>query len=252
MSVATPTYDPADAYNAITPQLSSVVLDSTAKGTQANNAQNFLWNAYPWRWTRKILPDITLVDDTQDYSGANVPTDFLQLLQVSCVRTDTTPDHVWELDIKPWLPLDPQSKQFPLRQVAFLHELNSQAGGFRVLPNPGISSGVTAVIRGTYKFKPSVTYTSANLTTNFAELPDSYFYVYEEVLRWMLFRYVGDKRAGSTLIDGRGNKQYTGQMGVMMEAIKTAMLTEDLPDSDTIFPEDPLGFTRDVRGVAFP
>lgn len=252
MSITAPTYDPTDAYNVITPQLSNVTLNATAKGHIANIAHLTLWNVYPWRWTRKILPDITLVDIQQDYTGTAVPSDFHQLIQASVVRTDTTPDTIYELDIKTWLAQDAVSSGAIPRWIAFLHELNSAAGGFRFLPVPGVSSGLTWVARGIYKKTPTTTYTSANLTTNFVELPDMYFPAYCEILLWHAYRYVGDARAGAASAGNRGRRSYSGQLAVAADAVEQMLQAEDMGDVDTLFPDEPLGFFRPLARNLFP
>lgn len=252
MSLAAPTYDPQDALNTLKPQLSNVTLDSTAQGIVCDLAHKELWNFYPWRWTKKILPDITLVDIQQDYTGSSVPTDFLQLLQASVVRTDTTPDTIFELDIKDWLAEDAVSSGAIPRLVSFQHELNSAAGGFRLLPVPSSPSGQTWVLRGIYKRNPTTKYSSANLTTDFSELPDVYFPVYCEVLLWWIYRYVGDARAGNVGATKGGQRTYTGQIGRAMAAIQQMLEAEDTGDTQTIFPAEPLGYFRPAGRALFP
>ncbi len=241
-------YSPNDALLYITPQLANVTLDATAKGTCADNAQRMLWNISPWRWSRKTLPNITLVDAQQEYTGANVPSDFMQLIQVECVRTDSSPNIVWEMDIKGFVFSDPQTKFFPIREICFLQELNTQVGGFRI-SNPSIGTGVTAVLRGVYRFTPSVKYTSANLTTAFAEQPDQYFHVYCEVLLYFIYRYVGDPRAGAAQYNRKQRRvAYTGQLAVAMDAIDIMLEAEDASDTETIFPVYPLGYFGRMTG----
>ena len=247
-----PSYDPADAYNAITPQLGNVSLDSTAKGTVADNACKWLWNFAPWRWERKSLSAFSLTDDTQTYTAA-VPSDFMQLLQAEVVVTSDTPDTVRELDIKNWVDTDPTEKMAPvsLGRICYLQELNSGVGGFKI-PNPSIPSGTTATIRGVYRATPATKYTSANLTTDFTELPDQYFHVYQEVLLWMVYRYIGDSRAGHAQSTSGGRIMYTGQLGVMMDAVGLMFNAEDYADTNTIFPSESLGPTSSSRYPMFP
>lgn len=252
MSITAPTYDPADALAVITPQLQNVTLDATAKGTICDEVYSMLWNMYPWRWTRKELASVTLVDIQQDYTGASVPTDFHQFIQAEVARTDLTPDTIYELDIKSWLAKEDVSSGGIPRWVAFMHELNSQAGGFRLLPVPGVSSGQTWVLRGIYKKTPATKYTSANLATNFTELPDVYFPVYTALLLWRIYQYVGDARAGSIQVDSRGNRAYSGQLGVAMGLVDQMLESEDIGDTDIIFPAEPLGFFRPASRRMFP
>lgn len=243
-----PSYDPQDALDFITPQLGNVSLDAPAKGICANNAQTMLWNIYPWRWARKTLPNITLVDGQQEYTGTNVPTDFMQLIQAECVRTDSTPNVVWEMDIKSMVYSDPQTKFFPVREIAYLQELNTQAGGFRV-SNPSIGTGVTAVVRGVYRFTPVTKYISTNLTTNFAELPDQYFGTYAEVLMYYIYRYTGDPRAGEAQYNRKQRRVgYSGQLAVAMDSIDIMLEAEDAQDTETIFPVNPLGYFGRMTG----
>lgn len=247
-----PTYDPTDAYNAITPQLGNVSLDSTAKGTLADNAHRWLWNFSPWRWERKTLSAFSISNETQTYT-ASVPSDFMQLLQAEAVITSDTPDSVYELDIVKWIDTDPTEKRAltKLARICYLQELNSGAGGFKI-PNPSIPSGTTAQIRGVYRALPTTKYTSANLTTDFVELPDQYFHVYQEVLLWMVYRYIGDERAGLAQAASGGRIMYTGQLGVMMDAVELMFKAEDYPDTETIFPSESLGPTSQNYHNIFP
>lgn len=244
-----PSYDPQDALNEITPSLGNVTLDATAKGIVADNAHKLLWNYAPWRWERKVSSSFfTVVDDTQDYT-AGVPSDFMQLLHAELVRTDTTPDEIWHLDIKNYVYNDLSNKIFPFGQIAFLQELNSGAGGFRI-PNPSIGSGVTAIVRGVYRALPTTTYTSANLTTNFSELPDQYFYLYVEWLRYAVYRFIGDDRAGTATFQN-GRWAFTGQLAVANAFTEQALKTEDYPDTMTIAPTESLSSEYPARRI-FP
>jgi hypothetical protein len=144
---------------------------------------------------------------------------------------------------------DPGSKNFPCRDIAFIQELNSGAGGFRLGPTPSIGTGVTAVVNGTYRKTPTTKYTSANLTTDFAELPDQYFHVFVEVLFYHILRFVGDPRAGAINYDRKRRQAvYNGQLGVAMDAIAVMAEMEDLPDVETIVPLEPLGYFGRMTG----
>ena len=236
-----PTYAPSDAFSKITPQLGNIALDSTAKGTLADDAQRYLWNVTPWRWERKALSAFSLTDNTQEYTAA-VPSDFMGLLQAELLITSQTPNPVYQMDIKKFVDRDTMQKvSLPqVRDIAFLQELNSGAGGFRIV-NPSVPSGTTAQIRGVYRALPSVKYTSANLSTTFAELPDQYFYVYQEVLLWWIYKYVGDPRAGGATITSSGKIVYSGQMANAMAMVEMMLNAEDTSDTEIIYPHEQLG-----------
>ena len=244
-----PSYDPQDALNAITPQLGNVTLDTTASGIVANEAQMLLWNYAPWRWERKVSTSLfTVVDDTQDYT-AGVPSDFMQLLEAELVRTDTTPDEVTHLDIKNYVYTDQSTKNFPIGEIAYLQELNSGAGGFRI-PNPLIGSGVTAIVRGVYRKTPATKYTSANLTTDFVELPDQFFYLYKEWLLYAILRFVGDSRAGTATFQN-GRWAFTGQLAIANAFSEQALQAEDYGDTQTVAPSESLTHEYPARRL-FP
>lgn len=246
------TYDPQDALNQITPQLANVTLDATAKGICADDAHRILWNYAPWRWERKILPNIAVVDGQQDYTGGSVPSDFMGLLQAELVITSETPNWVGEMEIKSFVHLDPKVK-VPLtsvRDICFLQELNSQAGGFRIT-NPQVAPGQTAVVRGVYRKLPTTKYSSANLTTDFTELPDQYFYLYVEWLLWRIYRYIGDPRAGTATFQS-GRWAFTGQLAQATALTEQVLLTEDFPDTDVVHPAEAFGHTGVNAPSVFP
>lgn len=245
-----PSYDPADALAMITPSLGNATLDSTAKGLIADEAQRVLWNFAPWKWERKNASDITIVHDTQDYT--TIPSDFMGLLAVQIVRTDVTPNKPTDLKIVDYINADKTEKKDPnsIDRITYLQELNSAAGGFRI-PNPSIVSPVTAVIRITYRKTPATKYTSANLTTDFVELPDQYFYLYKEWLLYEAYRYLGDPRAGTATFTKSG-WVYSGQLAVANSLSLQALQTEDYSDTTDIFPETSLGVKDGWSFQRFP
>ena len=201
----------------------------------ADDAKNVLWQ-FPLRWTRKVLSDITVVDSTSEYT--TIPSDFYRLLEFWQVRTDTTPNEVkTDIEIVEWLNPSPSFERFWADRVAFIQELNTQAGGFRVYPQPEIVTGTTSVYRGVYQFNPAKI-TAANISDEgLLLLPDQYFPVYSEWVLYYIFKYTNDSRTGNVVVDTLGRAQYTGQLGVAMDFLKNMLRSEDYPATSLRSPE---------------
>jgi hypothetical protein len=189
-----------------------------------------------WRWTlQNITPaSIPLVDGTQDYS---VPTNLYRMWRARIVRTDTTPDQYNEIGVKEFLPpdLNPAS---PWIMRAMCHE--ESLGKLRLEQAASISTGETYELQGEYQLNPTKI-TSLTLGDPFW-FPDVYFPVFCEGLKWKLFEYADDARAGTVTIDRHGNRQTTGQAGKFYFALDMMKQAEDFGSGDSSeFPDEPFG-----------
>jgi hypothetical protein len=182
------------------------------------------------------LTAISLSDGTQDYSIDAGDTDVYKVLRVRIVRTDTTPDQYHDLGMRDWLPpnLDTASM---LSQRAAAHEPVSSK--IRLESAIAIGSGTTLEIQGEYWTDPAKI-TDQTLGDAFS-FDDTYFPVFVDGMKWKLFQYVNDSRAGTITTDRSGRKTYTGQLGIFMEGLWNMMQDEDYGADGTEFPDAPIG-----------
>jgi hypothetical protein len=89
-----------------------------------------MWCFAPWFETMTnippdsgTLPGITLVDGQQDY---NPPPNMLRLIDARIVRTDTTPDEHWEIDVRGHIPVDLVSRSYTAISIVS-HERSCRA-----------------------------------------------------------------------------------------------------------------------------
>ena len=210
---------------------------SAIKTTVADLALSKTWRAYPWRWTRAALTAIPLVDGTQDYSIDAGDTTFWNLLSARITRTDTTPDKYNEFSgIVEKLPpeLDSKIGFGSFRLISHDKTLNK----LRLEAAADEPSGVTLQIDGEYQKSP----TKLTATTGTLDAPDYYFDSYTDWVLYYLYKFTDDSRAGTIVVNGRGQRQYTGQLAVAQDSLSEAMKAEDRANGQAlIFPDEPLG-----------
>lgn len=195
-----------------------------------------MWTYYPWRWTlTNISPNTPLVDAQQDYTA---PTNFYRWGRVRIVRTDTTPDQAYT-PLDPVEQLEPEYTSVGLEQIRQI-SLDYPTGLVRLNAPPSIATGVVAVLHGDFQMNP-VKLTSANLTTNIW-FPDQYAPVAMEGITYYIYRLTDDTRAGNMVIAPKtGQVQYTGQLGVFMDALVAMAVAEETGETPSMFPANPLG-----------
>ena len=199
----------------------------------ADKVNSKIWRAYPWRWSTETLTPIALVDSTQDYSG--IPTDYFRLLRARIVRTDTSPNEVYE-------PLDILNKLEPhlwsvsprlIKAISYEGHLSK----FRIERAVQITSPTTYQIQGEYQFIP----TKITNTSNTLPFPDQYFDVFVEGLKWEFYKFADDARAGTARWDETaGMFVCTGQAAEFYGALYDMAASEGYASGDTIAPQDPL------------
>ena len=111
---------------------------------------------------------------------------------------------------------------------------------FRVHPRPPEGIGATDwIVDGTYKKRPAKILPST-LQTTLVPWDDLYFPAYVAAVKWAALDAAGDPRAGQILVE-RGEARYSGQLGLMNDAIKEMAENEGLELGDpSIAPTEPL------------
>lgn len=206
--------------------------------TIADTVNSMMWIAFEWRWTQGSITSIPLVNGTQDYAIPN--TDFYRLLRARITRTDITPHAFNDVGITQWLPPELQmtgASPTDFRTVCFEPALQK----IRLDKAAQIASPVTMQIDGEYQKMP----TKVTSLSQSPFMPDVYFQTYSEGVLWKMFVYMEDSRAGGLVIDGQGQRKYTGQLSVFMDAFTAMLRAEDYQDSSAQrFPDSAFGQGR--------
>ena len=206
---------------------------------------SIMWTAYPWWWAQKALTAISCTDGVQDFALASGNNDLHRLMQLRIARTDLTPDvYNDNITIRTWLAPDLTATAMGNIRAASYDGINDKIRLERAINVP---SGETIVIQGEYWYKPTVI-ADGQLSTALP-FPNRYFNVYVEGIKWKFFQFLNDPRAGTAQMDKRGERVYTGQLGIFMDALYEMKIAEDYGDEGAEFPDDPIG-ARDV-GVGF-
>lgn len=204
---------------------------------------SFIWTAYPWNWTKQTLTQITLSDGVQDYSlGGTDLTTFYRFVNLEIQNTSVSPTASRFLNQKSHLSVELVQKGGidTIRSYSWEAVLNK----IRLESCVSVPSGTTLVLNGEFQKQPT-TVTGSNLTTAFA-MPDHYFQVFVEGLRWKFYELTDDSRAGTTQFV-RSRPVFTGQLSTFMTAFEAMKEAEDFSDGeDVIFPSGgTLGTGRD-------
>jgi len=241
-------YSPNDALTVVQ-NLVHGVPTAAIQAQACDQVNSMIWTFYPWAWTIKSLTPINCSQGTQDYAPTN--TDILRPLKLRLVRTDVTPNEFREMALL--ANLSPE-----LTRTGGLETITScgwyASGPFiRLMYAASVSGTQTLQIQGEYQAVPT-TITAANITSTFAQLgignnglPDRYFNGFVEGLLWKLYQLSDDPRAGTMQYAKNGSymRQYSGQLGIFMDALLQMARTEDLASGDQFeFPAQPLGVGR--------
>jgi len=226
------TYTPTDAINmakALNHQAPTVNMQTYA----ADLINSFIWVAFPWTWTRKALTTISLTDGTQDYAlnSANA-TDFYRFVNLELNQTSTTPNVVRALSQKNHL----SQELVTTGGIETIRHFSWEPSISKIrLDYPAaVPSGVTIVIQGEYQYVPTKI-TESTLTTALT-LPDHYFHVFLEGVRWKFYELTDDPRTGTTQ-EVRGRAVHTGQKATFMAAFDAMKEAEDFSDAeDVVYP----------------
>ena len=223
------TYTPQDAINLAT----ALNHNAPPDGIQVyavDLMNSFIWVAFPWTWTRKTLTTISLSDGVQDY--AHSQTDFYRFVNLELNQTSTTPNVVRALSQKNHLSqeLVTTGGIDTIRHFSWEPSISK----IRLDYPAAVPSGTTIVIQGEYQYVPTKI-TESTLTTALT-LPDHYFQVFLEGVRWKFYELTDDPRAGTTQ-EVRGRAVHTGQKATFMAAFDAMKEAEDFSDAeDVVYP----------------
>lgn len=195
-----------------------------------------IWIYYPWRWSLSALTAIAIADGDQDLTLNIADAGFFRLMAARIVRTDTTPDEILpDLDIRNTLPPTTVKLGYPAIQ-AIAHD--AVTGKLRLDHAVQVSSE-TLELRGEFQRQPTKI-ADAQLGTAFA-FPDVYFGAFVEGLKWKLYEFDGNRKAGAITVTKDGRIAYSGQLGVFMGALQDLAAAEDYAGQDMLVPDVPLG-----------
>jgi hypothetical protein len=200
---------------------------------------------WPWRWTKYTISPITALNGIQDY--ANVPLDFYQILAGRINRTDVTPAQIQPIKVVGHLEPEVQRQGSinTVQCVSFEPTINS----FRLDIPLEVSGTTVYTISLDYQNQP----TKVSALAQAICPPDQYFNVFVEGVLWGIYRLADDPRTGSVTINRAGDKQYSGQLSVFMDALETMKRNEDSGEAlNNRYPEEPLGWTRTGNVSIFP
>ena len=236
------TFTPQDAINMAT-ALNHKAPNSTMAIYACHIVNSFIWTAYPWNWTKQALTQITLVDGQQDYSlGGSDLTSFYRFVNLEIQDTSVSPTVSRFLHQKNHLSIELVTKGGinSIRAYSWEGTINK----IRLELSAAVPSGTTLVLNGEFQKQPT-TITGSNLSTAFT-MPDHYFQVFIEGLRWKFYELTDDPRAGNTQF-ARNRAVNTGQKATFMDAFEAMKEAEDFSDGeDVIFPSGgTLGVGRD-------
>jgi len=201
----------------------------------ADKINSRIHRSYPWRWSTSALTPISLVDSTQDYGSK--PTDYFRLLRARIVRTDCTPDDVFEpLDILN--KLEPKLRPVSPRMIKAI-SYEGHINKFRLERAVQVTSPNTFEIQAEYQ----TLVTTITNTSDPLPFPDQYFDVFVEGLKWEFFKFADDVRAGTARFDQTsGMFVCTGQAAEFYGALYDMAASEGYAAGDTIAPTEPLSY----------
>lgn len=237
-----PTYTPQSAIDMAT-ALNHKAPTATMQIYAVDLIYSRIWTKFPWSWTKQALTQITLIDGQQDYSLAGSDlTSFYRFVNLELQQTSVSPVPSRFLNQKNHLSVELVQKG-GLDSIRF-YSWEATISKLRLDYSAAVPSGTTLVLNGEIQ-KPPTKLTVANLTTALV-LPDHYFQVFLEGVRWKFYELTDNPKAGA--IQVVGNRQvYTGQLGVFMDAFLDMAKAEDFSDQeDVIYPAGgTLGMGRD-------
>ena len=220
------TYTPIDAFDIAKLSVRNFPLEDI-KHRAFDIINSTMWTTYPWRWARQNLTAIALVNDQQDYSMASADSAvYLKLLNARITRTDLTRNQIYPLIPTSFLQVDPHPQGTNTIEYISYVQVDDT---FRLNVPVQINSPQTSQIDGEIHITPTKQ-TSSTENTAF-DFPDHYFDVFVQGLKWYFFDISEDDRAGTVRIDRRGERIYTGQLGVFHDALQEMIRAEDIADA---------------------
>lgn len=233
------TYSPNDAIT-IARQMSHKIPSDVIAAFACDTVNSLIWNRFPWNWTIASLTPISCTDGVQDYSIAN--SDFYRVAWLRIAQTSVSPIEYRELNQKNHIGVELTLKGSLDSIRAFSYEPGISK--IRLEMAASVPSGTTMQIQGEYQQK--VTKITSSTMGTVLTLPDHYFNVFIEGVRWKLYELADDPRAGVLKVDDEGRRGYTGQLGTFMNMLFEMQQAEDMSNGeDAAFPDSPFGVGRD-------
>ena len=202
-----------------------------------DDVNKMMWMAAPWRWTLGAFTNVTLLNNTQDYTVA-LPSDFLYLQTAYGTTADGNPPNIYYVESY----LNPGGKLGIPSRVAVVSGSPGGSGTFRVSPQPGTVPAGETIISLYKKQAPLITPANAN-NAGVLVFDDEWFWVYVSGVLYFAYLYGDDQRAGGAQMGANGQVQFTGQRGVFEANLQIMREREKLPGLETVQPEQ-----RDASG----
>ncbi len=228
------TYSPQDAIDHLELHVKDIpVFELDA--VMCDAVSSIMYSEWMWRWTITAFTAIPLVDGQQDYT---LPTTLYRLDHARIVRTDTSPDtYLPDLNVAETLSpnLNPCSA-YSIRAIT--HDATTNK--LRLERAMSVSTGETWELQGGHQ--PNHTKIDESTIKSAFWVPDHYFHVYIEGLKWKLYEYADDSRAGVVTIDRMGNRQAAGQAGKFYMGLDVMRQAEDRGSGNASeYPDEPFG-----------
>jgi len=206
-------------------QVQVQILDDTNK---------MMWMHSPWRWSVSTFPDITLINDTSDYT-ITVPSDFLYIQEAYI--TDSAGGPTKKLYIEPYLNQG-GIKGNPTR-MALTSGTPGASGNIRFSPQIGQVPTIGWTAKTLYKKQaPIITASNAN-TVGVQVFDDEWFWVYVSGVLYFAYLFGDDQRAGAAQVDpSSGRVSFTGQRGVFEANLALMKQREKLPGMDSTIQDE--------------
>lgn len=227
------TYTPQDAITLATKLNHNAPSDPDLQAQACDFIHNRIWTRLPWDWTLQTITQITLVDGQQDYSlGGSDATNLYRFQTLEIQDTSQNPIPSRRLNEKADLSVENVTKGGLDTIRFFFWRASTQK--LRLDYPAAVPVGTVLVVNGDMQIKPTKI-TSANLTTALA-MPDHYFHVLMEGVRWYFYQLADSPRAGTTTEQG-GKAVHTGQKATFFDAFDEMAKAEDFSNAeDPIYP----------------
>lgn len=214
------TFTPAQALQFVKKMLKDMPLE-TVDASVLDQIHKAIWMAAPWRWTIATLPAIT-ISDAVDYVVPSPPTDFMYILKAYMTNGSV---------MRPLMPSSalPASGGELQGQPTQIAVSNNSPLTLRIYPPmSSVKAGETWELVVYFKRNaPQVTKANQN-TAGILELPDEYFWVYNEGVLYKAYYYGDDARGGTATVTSQGQIQYTEQLGIFQSALTQMRTAEPL------------------------
>lgn len=205
---------------------------SSLDAVACDRVNRIMWRAAFWRWSMSDLTAISLYTGPQDWAISNSDVYRLYRGRITWLTTTNVAD---DKDVVEWLPpnLGIQGGLYDIRAMCAIGTTTIRLD--RAF-NGG--DGNSFRIDGEYQKNP----TKITATSSSTLFYDDYIDVAIEGLKWAYMVLAKDIRAaGGVTIDSRGQRQYSGQYGVFMNALEEMKQAEDTTGDPFRMPSDPLG-----------